>query len=282
MMIPKRLLVSSVAFGVALGVGIAAEPAAAQVRAPESAVESANETDKANERADWRISVGGAAILRPEWDGAKDEEWLVVPDLDVRWGDQFFASVRTGVGWNLVNEGGLRVGPYAKLKFGRDEGDDAALRGLGDVDPTVEVGGFVDYGFGPLRASLEVRQGLNGHEGLVAEAAIDGRARLSDQVFASIGPRVRWGDGSYMQTYYGVTPVQAARSGLPTFAADGGVESVALNATLGWRPNERLVVTAFYERGELQGDAADGPLVRLRGEMEQQRLGLAVGWRLGE
>lgn len=263
-----------------LGAIALAAPAAAQVRAPDSAVEAANEVAQTSE--DWRISIGGAAILRPEWDGAKDEEWLVVPDIDVRWKDTFFASFRTGVGWNLINENGLRVGPYAKLKFGRDEGDDAALRGLGDVDPTVEVGGFADWAWGPVRASLEVRQGVGGHEGLVVEAGVDARARFGDQVFASVGPRIRWVDDQYMQTYFGVTPAQATRSGLPAFTTAGGVESSGVNLSVGWRPNDRLVITAFGEQSVLDSDAAESPLVRLRGDKNQQRFGLAFGWRLGE
>lgn len=269
--------------GIALSTLAFAPAALAQVRAPDSAVETANETkDEAQATSDWRISVGGAAILRPEWDGAKDQDWLVVPDVDVRWKDQFFASFRTGVGWNLINENGLRVGPYAKLKFGRDEGDDVALRGLGDVDPTVEVGGFADWAWGPVRAALEVRQGVGGHEGLIAEAALDVRARFSDTVFASVGPRIRWADDQYMQTYYGVTATQSTRSGLPTFAASGGVESSGINVSLGWRPDERLVITAFGEQSVLDGDAETSPRVRLRGDKDQQRFGLAVGWRLGE
>jgi outer membrane scaffolding protein for murein synthesis (MipA/OmpV family) len=269
------MLAASLALG-----ALFATSAAAQVRQPDNAVETANEVE--TPAPDWRISVGGAAILRPEWDGAKDEDWLVVPDLDLRYGDLFFASVRTGVGFNLYRENGWRVGPYAKLKFGRGEGDDAALRGLGDVDPAIELGGFADWAFGPVRASLELRRGVGGHEGVVAEAGADLRARFSETVFGSIGPRVRWTDGDYAQTYFGVTPAQAARSGLPAFAADGGVESIGLNVSLGWRPDDRVVVTAFAERGELQGDAADSPLVRLRGDKEQQRFGVAFGWRLGE
>jgi outer membrane protein len=265
---------------VVLGAITLAAPAAAQIRAPESAVETANEVDEPS--SEWRISVGGAALLRPEWDGAKNQDWLVAPDVDVRWRDQFFASFRTGVGWNLVNENGLRVGPYAKLKFGRDEGDDVALRGLGDVDPTIEVGGFADWAWGPVRASLEIRQGVGGHEGLVAEAGVDARARLGDQVFVSVGPRIRWADGQYTQTYFGVTPTQSVRSGLPVFTAGGGVESSGINVSVGWRPNDRLVITAFGEQSVLDGDAGESPLVRLRGDKDQQRFGLAFGWRLGE
>lgn len=273
-----HFLASTLALG-ALGFALAA-PAAAQVRDPGNAVETANEVEETAQQPEWRISVGAAALLRPEWDGAKDNDWLVVPDLDVRWGDQFFASFRTGIGWNVINADGLRAGPYAKLKFGRDESDDVALRGLGDVDATVEAGGFVDWARGPFRLSLEVRQGLGGHEGLVAEAGADLRARLGEQIFASIGPRVRWANDEYMQTYFGVTPVQAGRSGLPVFNAGSGLESTGVNLSVGYRPTDRVVITAFGEVGELQDDAANSPLVRLRGDKEQQRFGLALGWRL--
>lgn len=256
----------------------AAALASAQVTSAENNPEAAGPPVAAE---GWRVSVGAAAILRPEWDGARDNAWLVVPDLDVRWSDRFFASFRTGVGWNVVAADGWRVGPYAKLKFGRDEEDDAALRGLGDVDATVEVGGFVERSWRPFRISLEARQGVGGHEGLVVEAGADLRARLGPTLFASIGPRVRVADDAYLQTYFGVDAAQAARSGLPAFSPESGLESAGLAAALLYRPNDKTIVTLFGEASQLQADAKDSALVRLRGDDAQTRAGIAVGYRLG-
>ena len=250
----------------------------AQVTAPE---QNADALPRFGDQPDWRVSVGAAAILRPQWDGADELDPLVVPDIDVRWRDRFFASFRTGVGYNLITENGWRAGPYAKLKFGRDESDDSALRGLGDVDATAEVGGFVEKSWRFARASLEVRQGLGGHEGLVIEAGGDLRFRLSETVALAAGPRVRAVSDDYMQTYFGVTPTQSVRSGLPTFSAGGGLESAGLAGAVLWRPQPRTTITAFAEQSRLLGDAADSPLVRLRGDENQTRLGVAIGYRLG-
>ncbi|MBU6372694.1 MAG: MipA/OmpV family protein [Alphaproteobacteria bacterium] len=256
----------------------AARPAEAQVSAPEQNVDTLPRFGAAS---DWRVTVGAAAFLRPEWDGADDLSPLAVPDIDVRWRDKFFASVRTGVGYNVVSADGWRIGPYAKVKFGRDESDDRALRGLGDVDATAEIGGFAEKSWRFARASLEVRQGVGGHEGLVVEAGGDLRFRLSERVALSAGPRLRAVSDDYMQTYFGVTPAQSARSGLPTFAAGGGLESVGLAGAIVLRPQPRTTVTLFAEQSRLLGDAADSPLVQLRGSENQTRLGIGVGYRLG-
>lgn len=253
-------------------------PAAAQVSAPEQNVDTLPRFGSAS---DWRITVGAAAILRPEWDGSDSLSLLAVPDIDLRWRDKAFASVRTGVGYNAISADGWRIGPYAKLKFGRDEEDDAALRGLGDVDPTVEVGGFAEKSWRFARASLEVRQGIGGHEGLVVEAGGDLRFRVSERIALSAGPRLRAVSEETMQTYYGVTSAQSARSGLPVYAAGGGMESVGLAGAVVLRPQPKTTVTLFAEQSRLLGDAADSPLVRLRGSEDQTRFGVAVGYRLG-
>nr|WP_243644553.1 hypothetical protein [Sphingomonas sp. PP-CE-1A-559] len=65
-----------------------------------------------------------------------------------------FASIPDGLGWKVVHHDWWKAESPAKLRFGRDKerggspfliaGGGDTLRGLDDVDATVEVGGFVE------------------------------------------------------------------------------------------------------------------------------------------
>jgi outer membrane protein len=250
-----------------IGLGLAALPAAAQTR-PEPSQEG------------WRVSVGAAVLAGKEWTGSSEDRLLVVPDLDVRYGDRFFASFGTGIGVNLLQSDGFRAGALVRPNFGREEEDDqAGLRGMGDIDFAAEPGVFAEVTTGPLQAGVELRQALGGHEGLLAEARVDYRLRLG-QVGISFGPRVRYGDDTHTQAFYGVSPAQAVRAGLPSYRPEGGIQTIGLGAGAAWRVSPAWTLVAFGEAGTLQGDAKDSPLVRLRGQDDYQTFGFALSTRL--
>lgn len=243
----------------------------------------------------WSVSIGAGALVSPTYEGDDDYRLSLLPNIQIAFGDRFFASVQDGVGYNVVNSEQLRVGPIARIQFSRDAdgsqpfaiaGDRTTdLIGLGDVDTSIELGGFAEFDVGPLTASVEARKAVNGHDGFVAEAGL----RYGGRVFAfgppiiySVGPRVKLVDGSYNDAYFGVTPVQSLASGLPVFDADGGLHSVGAGATfilpLSRDNKMSAVFIAGYDR--LTGDAGDAPLVQLRGSRDQATAGLFFSYRL--
>lgn len=243
----------------------------------------------------WRLSVGAGALFSPAYEGDDDYRLSLLPNVQIAYGDRFFASVQDGLGFNIINSDQLRVGPIARIAFSRDAdgsqpfaiaGDRTTdLLGLDDVDTTIELGGFAQFDVGPLTASLEVRQGVNGHDGVVAETGL----RYGGRVFAfgppivySFGPRMTLVDGNYNDAYFSVTPTQSLASGLPVFDAGGGVHSVGAGATfivpLSGDNKMSAVFIAGYDR--LTGDAGDAPLVRLRGARDQASAGLFFSYRL--
>lgn len=243
----------------------------------------------------WSLSVGAGALVSPTYEGDDDYRLSVLPNIQIAYGDRFFASVQDGLGYNVVNNGQVRLGPIARIEFSRDvdgsqpfaiAGDRTTdLIGLGDVDTTIELGGFAAFDVGPLTASVEARQAVNGHDGFVAEAGLryGGRAFLfGPPIIYSVGPRVKLVDGNYNDAYFSVTPTQALASGLPVFDADGGLHSVGAGATVILplsRDNKMSAVfIAGYDR--LTGDAGDAPLVRLRGSRDQATAGLFFSYRL--
>ena len=243
----------------------------------------------------WSVSVGAGTLFSPSYEGDDDYRLSLLPNIQIAYGDRFFASVQDGVGYNLINLDTLRAGPIARIEFSRDADGSQPfaitgeptndLIGLGDVSTTIELGGFVEFDAGPLTASVEARRAVNGHDGFVAEAGL----RYGGRVFAlgppliySIGPRMKVVSDNYNDSYFSVTPDQSIASGLPVYDADGGVHSFGAGATVIFplsRDNKMsAVLIAGYDR--LTGDAGDAPLVRLRGARDQAAVGFFFSYRL--
>ena len=241
----------------------------------------------------WQLTVGAGSIYSPSYEGDDDYTLKALPNLQLRYGERFFASVQEGVGYDLISRDGLRVGPIGRVRFSRDEDGDQTfaisgkdtndLRGLGNVDTSIELGGFAEYELGNLTLSGEVRQAVSGHDGLVADASL--RWGGMTQAFGppliwSAGPRIRIVDDQYTSAYFGITPEQAAASGLPQYKADGGLYSYGFGA-VAVLPLDRegawnAVFLAGYDR--LAGDAGDSPLVQLRGDADQATFGVFVSY----
>ncbi|GEN99035.1 hypothetical protein NSE01_08680 [Novosphingobium sediminis] len=240
----------------------------------------------------WVLTVGAAPIVAPVWQGSRDYALSVFPDIRVNYKDVAFFSVQEGLGWNAVNRDGWKIGPIARIRFGRREqtggspflitGGSEALRGFGNIGVAAEFGGFVQYSPDRrLALRTEVRQGTGGHEGVVAEPSI----RFADRAGAfrySLALRSTFASRNYTQVYFGVTPEQAARAGLPAYSTGSGLVSAGVGGTL-TRPLGRrgqhgaITLLAGYDR--LGNVAANSTLIRERGRRDQFTAGLSYGYR---
>lgn len=268
---------------IALGAMLASTPALAQPADPPSGRPASDEG--------WQVTVGAAPVLSPAWEGSKDYVLSVFPDLRINYGDTLFASIPDGVGWNAVNANGLKVGPIAKLRFGRDEdaggspfaiaGESDALIGLGDVGAAVELGGFVEWRFGKRqqwRGRLETRRGFGGHEGVVGEISLSYQARAG-RTIVNFGPRATLATADYTRTYFGIDAEQSLASGLAEYAPRGGLVSYGMGGSLIHPLDRRSAITAFTSLERLGSVAKDSPLVVERGRPTQFTAGVGYGFR---
>jgi outer membrane protein len=233
---------------------------------------------------DWTVDVGASFIAAPRFDGSNRFLYLPLPYVGVNWRDTLFASIKDGVGANLYNTEVLKAGIIARPNFGRYRSNDRRyLTGLDDVDWTVEAGGFVKYTPFPfLTTSLEVRQGLGGHEGLIAEWSADLSAPplLDDKLFLSAGPRVSASDQQYNEGFYGVTPTESARSGYAVYKPSAGFRSVGVGAGAIYRVTDTVTFSLFADYARLVGPAAKSPIVKGGGGSENQfTVGTALTYR---
>jgi outer membrane protein len=227
----------------------------------------------------WTVTLGVEGRVVPAFEGASRYVVAPYPAFDVRRAGtpRRFSSPRDGIGIGLLDLGTVRAGPAGKIALPRGESRDPALRGLGDVGWTVELGGFVEYWPLPwLRGRGELRHGIGGHSGIVAEFAADVVVPATPQLTVSAGPRLTLASAAALRPYFGVNATQAAASGLPLFDPKGGVRAVGFGAQAHqqWTPQWATYVFVEYDR--LLGDAAGSPVLRRGGSADQAMVGLGI------
>lgn len=228
---------------------------------------------------DWTLSIGVEGGVLPTYEGSDRYMLRPFPLFDVRKAGTplRFHAPRDGFGFGLYDTGRFRIGPTAKIRFPRREGDDSDLRGLGDVDWTLELGVFADYWVMPwLRTRAEIRQGIGGHHGIVSDLTADVVVPVTPSLTFSGGPRVTLATDKAEDPYFSVTAAQSVTSGLPSYTAKGGVESWGLGgqARYIWSPQWATYTYIEYQR--LVGDAGNSPLVTERGSRDQIQVGMGV------
>lgn len=229
---------------------------------------------------EWTVTLGVEARWMPKFEGADSSMLRPVPIFRIRRADKpdHFRSPRDGGSIALLDAGAFKLGPTIKFRFGRKESDDAVnLRGLGDVDWAVEAGAFAEFWPSDwLRTRIEIRQGFGGHHGVVGDLTADLVFPVTPQLTLSGGPRLTAGTASSLSPYFSVTPGQAVLSGLPVYDARGGLRSygAGAQARYTWTPQWATHVFVEYER--LTGDAANSPLVTLRGTRDQVQVGMGA------
>lgn len=242
---------------------------------------------------DWKISIGAGVMFKPAFVGSKDYQAVALPEIKVEYKDRLFISPMEA-GYSVINRDGWRVGPMIKFEMGRKENDDNpfriagektnALRGLGTVDATLGLGGFVEYKNKPFSYKLELHQGVGGHKGFVGKIGLnymDFTKQLGKPLMYAFGPRVIFADANYNNAYFGITQTQSANSGLARYKADFGLVSYGIGgfAAMSVSKSVSVGVIAGYDR--LGSEAADSPLIKERGDKNQFMGGVRISYKFG-
>lgn len=239
-----------------------------------------------------RFTISAGVISSPTFLGDDEQQISVFPNITLSYGDRFTASL-DGVRYTVFSQGGFSAGVVGAYDFGRDEdpddnpfvvdsSDSTDLVGLGDIDGTIELGGFVEYEAQQFSARLELRQGVDGgHDGLYGEAELkyNGSFEIGQApIFFSVGPVITFGDDAYNSTFFDVSAAQSAASGLSQFDAGGGINSYGLHASAVLPLSESTSLVGFVNYDQLAGDIADSSIVQERGSENQTTVGLLLSY----
>ena len=240
---------------------------------------------------EWTVSVGAGTLFNPTYAGDDNYQVSLLPNIRVAYGNKFFASVQEGVGYNVINKNGWRAGPLVKFDFGRDEGGNSPFRvigsetndldGFGQIDFTFEAGGFLQYATRDFSSQLELRRGVNGHEGFVGEFEVNRTGR--NTVFGktgifSFGPKLKFANRRYNQAFFGVNAAQSAASGLAQYNAGSGIVSYGVSGSQIILLSRKVSMVAFAGYDRLGSEANNSTLVTERGSPNQFSTGVFLSY----
>jgi outer membrane scaffolding protein for murein synthesis (MipA/OmpV family) len=153
---------------------------------------------------------------------------------------------------------------------------------LRKVDGTVEAGAFVEYRLTDtlMRGDrLSVGLDVKGGEGNQITWGVLYQGAKAGNFQYGVDLRMTYANDKHMATYFSVDADNSARSGLPTYTASAGLKSTTLGFTGSYDLSPQWTLIARLGFTRLAADAADSPIVRLRGDANSTAVGLAVGYR---
>jgi outer membrane scaffolding protein for murein synthesis (MipA/OmpV family) len=169
-------------------------------------------------------SVGASVWSLPTSPGADRKQATLLPAVEWRNDQGLFASTDSGVGWNVsrdkATQWGLRLWP----QLGRRSGD--APRGIGGIGPKLQAEAFANHA---LTEALLLQSGLllgagEHRNGMQVEwGATSGLPLGPGPDVLAIGVSATYANGPYRRAYFGISPAQSSRSGLPGFNPGGGL-----------------------------------------------------------
>ncbi|MDP3897450.1 MAG: MipA/OmpV family protein [Mesorhizobium sp.] len=239
----------------------------------------------------WGVSLGGFAGVQPAYEGSDEYRFVAYPLIAPKYfGAGYDADARARVDFRGIDDvrvtafryGGLDVGPLAGYSFGRDEGLSSRLAGLGDVDGGLAAGGFISYTFNPVFVDFAYHTQVTGDSdtGYTLRFGAGVAQNLTERMALSAYLGGSYASEDYMDSYFSVTPAQAALSGagLGVFDAAGGFKDVGLDLGLDYRLTDRLTLQSKAGYARLLNDAAASPITAARNQFSG---GLGLTYRFG-
>jgi len=242
------------------------------------------------------IALGAAVVVKPKYEGSDEHDFIPIPIVIPKMSDapdenpSMFKRFRQRVNFRGLDDIRIRALSLGRFEVGavtgyiteRDDGDGRLLRGLGDIDGGLVAGAYSGFTLGVFQFDAAILEKVTGDDsgyewrfGVETEQQITSRAT----VVARLGTTLASED--YMQTYFGVTPSQAARSraGLPVYTPDAGIKDVYFELGGTVDLSDRWLLKAGGRYGRLLGDAADSPVVASENQLSGV-LGLAYRFNL--
>ena len=225
----------------------------------------------------WEGAIGLITQYRPEYQGAAQQTFKVTPALFLRYGRLTITNasgfvtrraddVQRGLALDMVRNEHLRVNLALRFDAGRSESSSGALAGQGDVKATVRARLNLSLKVaGDWRVGGSLNTDLLGHKGGSGADIYGGwEHRLSPDTVVLGGASVSVADARYMQTYFGVSAEQSARSAYPEYTPGSGLHDLNVNVGLRHDFGHAWAMLAGAGASRLLGPAADSPLTSRR------------------
>lgn len=277
--------VASLATGLAMSAPVLAEEPSPQLPVEDSAMAS-----------DF-VTIGLAGAISPSYEGSDNYNISPIPLILGRVGGVTLQPRGPGFAADIIADRrgekiSLIAGPVATFNFDRvNRIGDSVVETLGELDLALEVGAVagitvnrVLHNYDSLTLQSDIRWDvLDAHDGMVVAPSLTYFSPLSKAAAVSLSLSGEFVDDNYADYYFSVDAAGSAASGLPIFAAQGGLKS--LSATMltgidldGDMTNGGLGLFVIGSYSRLVGDAKRSPVTAIRGSADQFFGSLGLGY----
>jgi MipA family protein len=224
-------------------------------------------------------TLGAGVDVSPAYYGS--DEYEVGPSFDLkldylRLPNGFEIGSSRTVGFRT----GLGLQTSVRYLPGRDSDDHDEINGLDDISWGFEAGLGLGYEQRNYRVFADVRYGIIGSNAWVGDVGADAIAYPVEGLTLTLGPRLNFGSDRFADTYFGITPEEAAKNGtLEAYDPDGGLMSGGVILGARYLFNERWGVEGSASWERLLNDAADSPITE-QGSADQYRVGIGLTRRI--
>lgn len=224
---------------------------------------------------DWDVIVGVGASYKPKYEGSDKFEISPIPFVSATFFDRLTIDP-SGADLTAYQHGPLKFDVNLGYDSGRKADDADALRGMGDIDSGVVVGGKATLSYGPFDFFASVDKTIGGSDGLLGTVGAKVNAPVTERFIVGAEASATFADKNYMESYFGVDATQSRNSGYQKYKADAGIKSVDFAISATYLINKNWVLRGQEKLGVLVGDAADSPIVK---EKVQPTTMLMLGYR---
>ena len=229
------------------------------------------------------LGIGSA----PDFMGSDDNQAVPAVVGRIHFGNtrRFVQLLGPQLSVNLLNSEEWQLGPQLVYRAKRDSDvDNAVVKQMRELDSEVEFGVFVARTWklsNDPRHRFTLRADYGSGEGEFGTATANFWLPVSPQLVLNFGGGVSYGSSKWTNNYFGINGSDIALyptlGGRP-YVAGSGMYDFRLNVGAIYHLTKNWHVGAGYRYSQLQGDAADSPIVTLHGNKDQHIFGAAIGY----
>ena len=188
---------------------------------------------------------------------------------------------------NLLPDKNFQLGLSGQYSPKRTQVADGSVDDLGRTEDGILLGILAGYGFG-IGDETAVGLQINARYDVTDEIGglITGKAEVRKHLDAErkwklVGSvETTYATHDYMENYFGIGAIEAARSDLRVFDADAGFKDVGISTGVSYRFDHHWSLSTLFSYKRLVGDAADSPVTKNAGDEDQFSAGALIHYRL--
>jgi outer membrane scaffolding protein for murein synthesis (MipA/OmpV family) len=209
-------------------------------------------------------SIGGGIGVKPDYEGSSDYEMVLLPAGSARFSNGMYIQLLgLNLRANVIPSDMWRLGPVYNYRAERDNVENNQVDRMQEVSDANELGIFGGFEWNNWFVFLDVLADTgNAYDGWYSTLKGGYNWVIDDAWMLSMGGHATYANDDYMETYFGVSSRDAARSGLNRYNADGGMKDYGIDLGVNWNFARSWALRGIASVSQLVGDADnDSPVV---------------------